>query len=431
MKRMPTAFHVAPLAGLAVRCQPDARLVTLSREGHERAFEEIVRRYRPPLVRFAAAIVPAHRAEDVVQEALAKAHSSLVATNGEIKLKPWLYTIVRNRALNDLRDEPAHQSLQEDLDGVLQPPEVAVQRSELAGVLARVGRLPPAQREALVRRELEGRSHEEIASAIGVSPGAVRGLIFRARAALRDAAGALIPLPALRALLNGGPAGGEATGVAVGGAAAGLGAGGGGGIAVKAGATLLIAGLAAGSGIALHEHGGKRDATAATVARTGGSVAGGPADPLGEAAEGAGRGRGGDPARGPGPGGESGQGSSASADRSGPSPSSAGSGGERGTDGRGGSGGREDGSAHPGDRGEGSGGDDGHHEGGEVGEEHDGGGTSGEHEGTGGDDEGSDVHGSEGEGDSGDGEGTGEEQISGSHHGSRETSSETEPSTAH
>jgi RNA polymerase sigma factor (sigma-70 family) len=217
MMRMPTALQAAPLAGLALRCQPDARLVTLFRDGHDRAFEEIVRRYRQALVRFAAAIVPADRAEDVVQEALAKAHSSLAAGRGEISLRPWLYTIVRNRALNDLRDEPAHQPLAQDFDGVPQPPEVAARRTELASVVEQIKALPGAQREALLRRELEGRSHEEIAAAIGVSPGAARGLIFRARAALRDGAGALIPLPAMRALLNAAPLTTEATGAGIGG----------------------------------------------------------------------------------------------------------------------------------------------------------------------------------------------------------------------
>ncbi len=274
MTRMPTAFHAAPLAGLALRCQSDARLVSLCREGHVRAFEEIVRRYRPQLVSFAGAIVPAHRAEDVVQEALTKAHSSLATSDGEMKLKPWLYRIVRNRALNDLRDEPRHQRLDEDFDGVPQPPEVAARRAELAGVVAGVKSLPAAQREALLRRELEGRSHQEIAAAIGVTPGAVRGLIFRARSALREGASVLIPLPVVRALLGAGPLTTEATGagVGVGGAAAGLTAGGGGGIAIKAGTALLVAGLAVGSGVALHDHGDKqREATAAMVARGDGS----------------------------------------------------------------------------------------------------------------------------------------------------------------
>ena len=175
-----------------------------------------------PWSSFAGAIVPADRAEDVVQEALAKAHAALVASETEVKLKPWLYTIVRNRALNDLRDEPAHERLDEDFDGVAQPPEVVARREQLAALIARVKDLPPAQREALVQRELEGRSHREIGIALGLSPGAVRGLIFRARTALRDGAGMLIPMPVLRALLNAGPLEAEATGTAIGGAAAGL-----------------------------------------------------------------------------------------------------------------------------------------------------------------------------------------------------------------
>ena len=253
--RMPIPSSAAPLAGLALRCQSDSRLVRLSREGHARAFEEIVRRYRETLVSFAGAIVPADRAEDVVQEALAKSHAALVASEAEVKLKPWLYTIVRNRALNDLRDEPAHERLDEDFDGVLQPPEVAAQREQLAALVGRVKGLPPAQRDALVQRELEGRSHRAIGIALGVSPGAVRGLIFRARTALRDGVGLLVPMPVLRALLNAGPLEAEAAGTAIGGAAAGLSAGGGAGIAAKAGTTMAVAVLAVGSGVAITNRG--------------------------------------------------------------------------------------------------------------------------------------------------------------------------------
>jgi RNA polymerase sigma factor (sigma-70 family) len=248
--RMPTLSNPAPLAGLALRCQSDSRLVRLSREGQALAFEEVVRRYRESLVSFAAAIVRPDRAEDVVQEAFGKAHAALVAGNAEVKLKPWLYTIVRNRALNDLRDEPAHEPLDENFDGVPQPPEVAARREELAALMTRVKDLPSTQREALIQRELEGRSHAEIAASLGATPGAVRGLIFRARTALRDAAGILIPMPVLRGLLSP-DLSGEAAGTGVGAAAAGLTAGGGGGIAVKAGTGLAIAVLAVGSGVAL------------------------------------------------------------------------------------------------------------------------------------------------------------------------------------
>ncbi|MGH2964575.1 MAG: RNA polymerase sigma factor [Solirubrobacterales bacterium] len=404
---MPTASHAAPLAGLGLRCQSDARLASLCREGHERAFEEIVRRYRPQLVSYAGAIVPAHRAEDVVQEALTKAHWSLATSEGEMKLKPWLYTIVRNRALNDLRDEPCHQHLDEDFDGVPQPPEVAAQRAELASVLAGVKSLPAAQREALLRRELEGRSHQEIAVAIGATAGAVRGLIFRARTALREAAGVLIPLPVVRALLNVGPLTTEATGAGagIGGAAAGLTAGGGGGLAIKAGATLLVAVLAVGSGVAIHDRGENHDASAATVAQhrhsppgharssgTGTSAAG---FHSGSRADGDGSGRGsnhGSSSSGPG----SSERGSTSGNRSGPG------GGDDGSEGHGGRGGEGSGSGR-----QGGGGPSGH-EGSDETSGHSGsassghggsGGTSGEDSGGG--------SGTSGSGDSGSGSGSG------------------------
>src|SRR5690606_30999895 len=89
----------------ALRAQPDRRLVGLVREGYEAAFEEIVRRYGRPLVRYAGAIVGA-RAEDVTQDALSKALLAMRRDDVEIELRPWLYRIVRNTALNDLRDRP-------------------------------------------------------------------------------------------------------------------------------------------------------------------------------------------------------------------------------------------------------------------------------------------------------------------------------------
>ena len=267
MRGMPTHSNVVPLAGLALRCQPDSRLVVLVREGRERAFEEIVRRYRGLLVSFAAAIVPDHRADDVVQDSLTKAHDALLAGDAEIKLKPWLYTIVRNRAFNDLRDQPTHEHLDESFDGVPQPPEVAAGRAEFATLVSRMKDLPSPQREALVKRELEGRSHAEIAGSLGVTPGAVRGLIFRARMALRNGAGMLIPMPVVRALLHSGSAQTGAAGTGIGGATAGLTAGGG-GVAVKAGTTLAVAVLALGSGIALRHHGERHGPV--TVASGGG-----------------------------------------------------------------------------------------------------------------------------------------------------------------
>src|ERR671918_1421384 len=118
--------RLRPLARVVLRAQSDARLVALVREGRESAFEEIVRRYRAGLVAFAAAYAPPDRAEDVVQESFLRAWDALRASTGEIRLRPWLYTIVRNGALNARRDARHHEQLPDDLDGVPQPPEVVL-----------------------------------------------------------------------------------------------------------------------------------------------------------------------------------------------------------------------------------------------------------------------------------------------------------------
>jgi RNA polymerase sigma factor (sigma-70 family) len=233
--------------GPALRTQPDRRLVRLVREGYEAAFEEIVRRYGTALIRYAAAIVGS-RSEDVTQDALSKALLALRRNDAEIDLRPWLYRIVRNTALNDLRDNPRPP---EALAGAIamgrSAAEEAEQREELTTLIRRLRELPEPQRAAIVMRELEGLSHDEIAATLGLSGGATRQTIYRARQALREGLGMLIPLPLLRHLVGHGE--GAAIGAGAGGALAAGGAGG----ALKAGAVAAVLAGGVGAGIALQD----------------------------------------------------------------------------------------------------------------------------------------------------------------------------------
>jgi len=274
-------FAARVFLGPTLRAQPDRRLVDLVRDGYDAAFEEIVRRYRRPLDRFAAAIVGG-RSEDVTQDAFSKALLALRGSEAEIELRPWLYRIVRNTALNDLRDRgPIAEELAETLPGGLSAAAVVEAREELRDLMERLGALPEPQRAALVMRELEGLSHEEIAAALGVSGGAARQAIFRARSALREGFGLLLPLPIVRALAAhgddaaraGGALAGAGASSAGGAALGGIGAG-----ALKAGiAAVLIAGTV-GAGVAIDHHRGDRPgpeaAEAATLPRSGGDGAG-------------------------------------------------------------------------------------------------------------------------------------------------------------
>jgi len=236
--------------GPALRTQPDRRLVTLVREGYETAFEEIVRRYGRPLTRYAASIVGS-RSEDITQDAFSKALLALRRDDAEVELRPWLFRIVRNTALNDLRDSPpSPEVLAEAIAGGRNPAEELERREELADLMKRLQALPEPQRAAIVMRELEGLGHEEIAAALGLSGGAARQAIYRARRALRDGAGMLVPLPLLQALLAGsGPGTAEAAA-----GAAGIGSAAGAGVALKAtAATVLVAG-AVGAGVAIKDN---------------------------------------------------------------------------------------------------------------------------------------------------------------------------------
>jgi RNA polymerase sigma factor (sigma-70 family) len=240
--------------GPALRTQPDRRLVTLVREGYEAAFEEIVRRYGRPLGRYAASIAGG-RSEDVLQDAFAKALPALQRDDTEIDLRPWLFRIVRNTALNDLRDSPPSADfLAETLAGGKNPADELEQREELTDLMRRLRALPEPQRAAIVMRELEGLGHEEIAAALGLTGGGARQAIYRARQALRNGAGLLLPLPLVRLLIDhGGEAAGAGTGgaiVAAGASAGGAGAGG----ALKLGVVAAVLAGSVGAGVAVHSH---------------------------------------------------------------------------------------------------------------------------------------------------------------------------------
>jgi RNA polymerase sigma factor (sigma-70 family) len=257
-------FAARVVIGPALRTQPDRRLVTLVREGYENAFDEIVRRYGKSLTRYATGIVGG-RAEDVTQDAFSKALLALRRDGTEIELRPWLFRIVRNTALNNLRDSPpSAEALAEVIASGASPAEELERREELTDLMRRLQSLPEAQRAAIVMRELEGLSHEEIAGALGLSDGGARQAIYRARRALRDSAGALLPLPLLKAVLAG-AAGSPAVE-----ATAGVAGVGGAGVALKAAAaTVLVAG-AIGAGVAIdhnrHPHRSTPAATGSVVA---------------------------------------------------------------------------------------------------------------------------------------------------------------------
>jgi RNA polymerase sigma factor (sigma-70 family) len=251
--------------GLALlRTQSDERLVALAREGHERAFEAIVKRYRRPLLSVCRRMVPEARAEDVLQQALLSAWRALQRGDQVHDVRAWLFRIVRNAALSNLRGAGVPELL-DTLAAAPNPQEEAERREVVHETLEAVARLPERQRQALLRIAVQGRSQDEVAAELGVSRTAVRQLVHRARVTLRSAASAVLPFPVVEWLASAGT-GAEPLSVRIGGLAAGAGGAGAGAALLKVGA---VAGVAAAvSAPILREHHPPRAAPTAAPTAT-------------------------------------------------------------------------------------------------------------------------------------------------------------------
>lgn len=181
-----------------LRVQSDARLAELTASGSERAFEAIVQRYRTSLVRHCRHLLRDREAEDVVQAAFLRAWTALSEGEHVRELRPWLFTIARNGALDVVRRSGYdYDELRESISGVGGPEEEIERRAVVRRTLTGLASLPPAQREALLRVAVDGQSQAQAAEELGLTEGAVRQLVYRARAGLRTAAGAFVPLPVI------------------------------------------------------------------------------------------------------------------------------------------------------------------------------------------------------------------------------------------
>ena len=178
--------HAGPrVPARLLRLASDERLVEHVRNGSEPAFEAVFDRHSRGILAFCRHMLgSAEEAEDAVQHTFMAAYRSLIGSRSAIQLRPWLYTIARNRCLSVLRarrEQPV-----DNLDEL--PTEnlsVEVQRrQDLRDLLLDVGGLPEDQRAALVLAEVGGVSHEEISQVLGVQREKVKALVFQARSSL-------------------------------------------------------------------------------------------------------------------------------------------------------------------------------------------------------------------------------------------------------
>lgn len=245
------------LPTVLLRAQTDERLVRLCALGSERAFEAVVERYRRPLLGYARRIAGESRAEDIVQAAFLSAWDRLTAGTDVRDLRAWLFRIVHNGAINAVKRASASDVELFDDTPALADLHIEVERrEEVRRTLDGIAALPLQQREALLGVAVQGRRHRDVGAELGVTDGAVRMLLHRARSSMRTAATALTPLPVIGWLT-----GERGTDVAAGGAGAGMLAGG----ALKA-AALLSAAAVAVSAAPPAAHRAGADGAAAAVA---------------------------------------------------------------------------------------------------------------------------------------------------------------------
>jgi RNA polymerase sigma factor (sigma-70 family) len=186
-----------PLAALRgpsplLRLASDERLIELTRGGQQAAFEVLVARYHARLLAFCRHMLRSREdAEDVLQEVFAAAFNAIMADSREINARPWLYRIARNRSLNHLRRNTAIGVDSMDAhfaDAGQSTSEKAHKREEFRLLLDDIGRLPETQRSALVLREMDALSYEQIAEAMDTTVPSVKSLLVRARIGLAEAA---------------------------------------------------------------------------------------------------------------------------------------------------------------------------------------------------------------------------------------------------
>ncbi|MBX9609440.1 MAG: RNA polymerase sigma factor RpoE [Gammaproteobacteria bacterium] len=177
----------------------DTELVARVQQGDKSAFDLLVRRYQHRIIKLVGRYVrePAD-AQDVAQDAFIKAYRALPNFRGESAFYTWLYRIAINTAKNHLvaaarrpsdidlgSNEDGEQFEIEDLKSTLETPERLLLTEEIREtVIDAIGKLPEDLRTAILLRELDGMSYEEIATVMACPIGTVRSRIFRAREAI-------------------------------------------------------------------------------------------------------------------------------------------------------------------------------------------------------------------------------------------------------
>lgn len=178
----------------------DLELMLRVRRGDAESFEELLRRYRAPLVGYFSRMVEDRAlAEDLAQEVFLRVYEARARYRPEAKFTTWLYRIATNLALNAIRDRKDSETLSAPGDGehdteadaarvadARPTAEQAMMHADRQRIIRQaVDALPENQRAAVVLHKYQDVDYRQIAPILGVSESAVKSLLFRAYESLR------------------------------------------------------------------------------------------------------------------------------------------------------------------------------------------------------------------------------------------------------
>jgi RNA polymerase sigma-70 factor (ECF subfamily) len=173
----------------------DLALVAQVQQGDKRAFDVLVARYQHRIIKLVSRFVrDRDEAMDVAQDAFIKAYRALPGFRGDSAFYTWLYRIAINTAKNHLAalsrrpreaevtDADGEEVSVEELQRDDETPEKTLQVEQMKQIIFEtIESLPPDLRTAILLREMDGLSYEDIAQAMNCPVGTVRSRIFRAR----------------------------------------------------------------------------------------------------------------------------------------------------------------------------------------------------------------------------------------------------------
>jgi RNA polymerase sigma-70 factor (ECF subfamily) len=180
---------------------PDAALMLRVKQGDRGAFEELVEKYKQPVMNLVYRTLPdATEAEDLAQHVFLQVYKSAHRYQVSAKFSTWLFTIARNLCLNEIRrrsrhpadslDQPRGEHDEQPLRQVedvwtFSPPDLLLQAELEAKIEAALAELPEKQRTAILLCRGEELSYDEIAEVLGCSVSATKSLIHRGRETLK------------------------------------------------------------------------------------------------------------------------------------------------------------------------------------------------------------------------------------------------------